>query len=269
MTLPTVFAIAGCVGILISIFGGGIRAKQIEIDRISKQTRIASGLIGALLIVLAIWLSFPSPLSIFSPEKTVESSLTQTSTDTPDSTGTSPTDTPSPSTGKKSPVTVNLPYMPDESGSVTEYGHIGTGYSHPPQAGDLNNNEPIRGFLSFDLGVIPDGAVIHSAKIILPESIEVLGEPIPSFGSLKFEALYYGLTLVPEAYDSSSYLVIQDTYGKPSDIGVTTAIEMGLKLEYRRFQVRFKFAYRTNNDDKADEFIINEDPILEVVYDLP
>jgi ricin-type beta-trefoil lectin protein len=61
MTLPIVFAIAGSIALLVGLFGGGVKAKEIEVPRISVWSRISSSLIGAALITVAIWLSFISP----------------------------------------------------------------------------------------------------------------------------------------------------------------------------------------------------------------
>ena len=61
MTLPTVLAIAGCFALLIALFGGGVKAKEIEVPEISAWQRIISGLVGAVLIGIALWASFYTP----------------------------------------------------------------------------------------------------------------------------------------------------------------------------------------------------------------
>lgn len=197
------------------------------------------------------------------PTPTSTNTPTPTSTNTP--TPTTPVVTPTPSS-------VNLPFMMDESGWVTQNGLLGTGSRHAPQAGDLNNAAVVRGFLSFDLTGMPGNAIVHSAKLILPDP-EVLGEPFPSFGSLKFEALWYGLSLAPAAYGTPGYLTLQNTYGGPGPvIGVTAGVEEAISQGYRRFQIRFNFSRDTDGDRSADEYIIpvhRDEPILEVVYILP
>ena len=57
MTLPIVLAISGCIALLVGLFGGGVKAKEIELPRISTFPRISSGIFGIALIGIAIWLS--------------------------------------------------------------------------------------------------------------------------------------------------------------------------------------------------------------------
>ncbi len=184
-----------------------------------------------------------------------------------------PTPIPTPVPPTPTPSTENLAFMVDESGWVTQFGQTGTGATHPPQAGDFNNNAPVRGFLSFDITSIPSAAIVSSSALILPDP-EILGEPFPAFGSVKFEAVWYGLSLTPNAYDTSGYLVLQNAFGQPSGrIGVTAGIREAISLGYERFQIRFAFAASTDQDGSADEYIIRQvdraggGPILEVVYD--
>lgn len=59
MTLPVVLAIAGSIALLVGLFGGGVKAKEIEVPKISALPRISSSLVGILLIGVAIWLSLP------------------------------------------------------------------------------------------------------------------------------------------------------------------------------------------------------------------
>lgn len=167
--------------------------------------------------------------------------------------------------------TEQLPFMVNESGSVTPYGQVGIGVEHPPQAGDLNNNVPIRGFLSFDLTGISRDALLHKAELNLQQA-GPQGEVFPSFGTLTFEALWYGLSLTPSAYDSPAYALIQETYGKPGSVlGVTGALEKALKNGHRRFQVRFRFAVDTDRDNDGEIYwvpIHSAEPTLQVVYRL-
>ncbi len=161
--------------------------------------------------------------------------------------------------------------MIDESGWVTQYGQVGTGATHPPQAGDFNNNTVVRGFLSFDLTSIPSDATIQSARLILQEP-NIIGEPFPGFGSMTFEAVWYGLSLVPTAYDMPGYLVLQNAFGQPGPvIGVTAGIDEALRRGYGRFQIRFSFSAGTDGEGSADEYIVpvgrpDGIPVLEVVY---
>jgi hypothetical protein len=66
MTLQIVLAIAGSVALLAGLFGGGIKAKEIEVPKITMWARIFSSLVGVALIGVAIRLpnTPPSPESI-------------------------------------------------------------------------------------------------------------------------------------------------------------------------------------------------------------
>jgi hypothetical protein len=85
MTLPIILAIAGSVALLVGLFGGGIKAKEIEVPKISILARIFSSLVGIVLIVTAI--RFPNP-----PQSTEQ-----------------PTSTPIPAT---KPAPIELPIIP-------------------------------------------------------------------------------------------------------------------------------------------------------------
>src|SRR5271157_2435290 len=71
MTLPSILAIAGCVALVISLLGGGIEAIKVIIPKISFWSRVSLGLLGCVLIGIAVWLyvatSLPSPITINSP----------------------------------------------------------------------------------------------------------------------------------------------------------------------------------------------------------
>ena len=59
MTVPVVLAIAGVVSIFLSIWGGGIKAKEVEIPPASSRARNIIGVIGLVFIGISIWLSTP------------------------------------------------------------------------------------------------------------------------------------------------------------------------------------------------------------------
>ena len=102
MTLPSILAIAGCVALVISLLGGGIEAIKVIIPKISFWSRVSLGLLGSVLIGIAVWLyvatSLPSPIM---PSPQLSSAITATSTTiTQASAASSPSKTPMP------PVTV-------------------------------------------------------------------------------------------------------------------------------------------------------------------
>jgi hypothetical protein len=115
MTLQLVLATAGSIALLVGLFGGGVKAKEIEVPKINVWPRILSSLIGIMLIGVAIKLPNPaSPSAVPTPMPnlpTESASLHEQislapplPTNTPPSTPTAtqtptvpPTDTPSPS----------------------------------------------------------------------------------------------------------------------------------------------------------------------------
>gem|GEM_PF-6555128 len=101
LTLQIVLAIAGCVALLAGLFGGGIKAKELEVPRISASARLFSSLVGMLLIGVAIQLPSlapqapePTPTPIPSVPQSITSVL-PTATDVPTAMPTNtPTNTP-------------------------------------------------------------------------------------------------------------------------------------------------------------------------------
>jgi hypothetical protein len=59
ITLQIVLAIAGSVALLVGLFGGGVKAKEIEVSKLSPVSRMFSIFIGIVMIGAATWLSFP------------------------------------------------------------------------------------------------------------------------------------------------------------------------------------------------------------------
>lgn len=165
--------------------------------------------------------------------------------------------------------TLSLPYMADEDGYVVNDSMVGNG---PPQAGDYMHNYYVRGFLSFDLTSFPSGAVVRQAMLVLPEP-DIIGEPFQNLGNLKFEAVYYGKSLVPAAYDTLTYMVLLDSNGQPSPmIEVSAGIKEAISRGYSRFQIRFSFSLSTDYDWYPELYILpvyEDAPTLEVVYSLP
>lgn len=180
-----------------------------------------------------------------------------------------PTISPSNSTS----ATVKLFFMANESGQVTNFGNVYTGLDHAPRAGDYNNNEIVRGFISFDLTEIDDNAEINSATLKFVKSTET-GAEFPNFGALRFEFLYYGLSLTKEAYDIPAEALILETYNEPTMIDVTDALRRAKRQGYPRFQIRFSFSTGTDNDDKGEVYWIPVHdtagvPVLTVTYNVP
>lgn len=60
MTVPVVFAIAGVAALFFSIWGRGLKAKEVEIPPPPRQARLIVGFVGFVFIGASIWLSIPN-----------------------------------------------------------------------------------------------------------------------------------------------------------------------------------------------------------------
>jgi len=60
MTVPVVLAIAGVVALFLGVWGGGIKAKEIEIPPAPPKARVIVGVVGLVFIGISIWLSTPT-----------------------------------------------------------------------------------------------------------------------------------------------------------------------------------------------------------------
>jgi hypothetical protein len=64
MGIEAILTIVGGVALLVGIFGGGVKAKEIEVPPIHTGLRVVSALTGIVLIVIAIFLSKPELLQV-------------------------------------------------------------------------------------------------------------------------------------------------------------------------------------------------------------
>ena len=166
---------------------------------------------------------------------------------------------------------VQLPLVDDGSGWINEAGQVGFGPDHPVQAGDGANNEAIRGFLSFDLSVIPNGATVQSAQLILPATapgLEIQGQPFNDLDCLLLEAVEFTLPLNATAYNALAFpITCENTPLERVDvlIDVEDAIFEGLG----RLQIRFSFEAPADGDNAADLYILRTSPQVEIVYTVP
>lgn len=56
MTVSVVFAIAGVIALLFGVIGGGIKAKEVEVPRLSTNVRIFTIIVGLALIGTTVWI---------------------------------------------------------------------------------------------------------------------------------------------------------------------------------------------------------------------
>lgn len=107
MTVPIILAIIGGIALLIGLFGGGVKAKEIEIPKIPGWPRLFSAGVGVILLGISVWLySSPPPAVVAtltppatSPELNINTPMwtaTQPVPDTPTTEPLLPTETPIP-----------------------------------------------------------------------------------------------------------------------------------------------------------------------------
>ena len=63
MTLPVVLGIAGCIALLAGLFGGGVKAKELEVPKLPKGPRILSIVGGLILVGSAVFVYLRNPSS--------------------------------------------------------------------------------------------------------------------------------------------------------------------------------------------------------------
>ncbi len=128
-----------------------------------------------------------------------------------------------------------------EEGQVRRDGYV----EQEPQVGDTKNGTPVQAFLSFDISMIPERAIIKAAYLDLTAA-STFGEPFRNLGMLRAYECRYG-TL------SSKNFVVSPSEGVPLhsfsfliDEPVTSsllvsAIQNRVKEGSTRFQLRLQF----------------------------
>ncbi len=141
----------------------------------------------------------------------------------------------------------------DGSGSTTEGILVGNGELLAP-IGEL----VARGFMSFDLSVIPAGATIESIEFRFYQK-DVQGDPYGKLGNLVLEHVDYGASLDDSAYSipalDSAMLDMQTSPGQwyvLSDPILASWVQSNLAAGRPRFQLRLQFRQETDGDGLED-----------------
>lgn len=165
--------------------------------------------------------------------------------------------------------TVQLPPVADGSGWVSQSGEVNVGLDAPAQGGDLDNNQPVRGFFSYDLAQIPDGVTIESARLNFGAAeTSIAGAPFGDLGCLLLEAVEFDLPLDVADFDASAFY-IDCVNERPSTVDVAIDVQDALDFDLPYLQIRFGYDVATDNDGAADLFLVRSAPTLEVVYTTP
>jgi hypothetical protein len=161
---------------------------------------------------------------------------------------------------------VELFFITAESGQVRRDGYVGS----EPNVGDTKAGVAIQAFLSFDISMIPQGAIIKSASLDATDA-SVVGFP-NQLGLLSVYSCHYSAL-------SSKDFVIGPTTGaiyttslllsKPLGSNLlTNAIQKQVDAGSSRFQLRFQFEKPYYYNNQADYLALGEGrPRLTVEYE--
>ena len=166
--------------------------------------------------------------------------------------------------------TITLTAISTEGCSIRSDGSV---HAALPNVGDTNLNLSSQVFASFDMTVIPAGAIIQQVKLTF-SGYDTLGNPFGGLGCLRMYLQDYGM------FDAGDYFAgaplgalarwcavgeLAVVYSGDSNFGS----QVQLKVGSNRFQVRFQFnEHATNSDGVVDmvRFGVNR---MDVTYYIP
>lgn len=136
---------------------------------------------------------------------------------------------------------IELYSVAHEDGHVRQDGYVG----QEPQVGDAKNGTPIQAFLSFDISMIPQGAVIKAAYLDLTAA-SVFGDPFKNLGMLHVYEYRYSTLSAKDFVVGPGPGVPLYSFKFLVDEPVTShilvsAIQERVDERSTRFQVRFQF----------------------------
>lgn len=125
------------------------------------------------------------------------------------------------------------------------------------QAGDSVTNLGYRGFVSFDLAGIPDGATVLSATLRLVQE-KVSGDPYGSMGPVLVDQVVFGSVLESGAYGRSFPInqgfatLSTDAVLEAKSVDATAPVQADLASLRTRSQFRLRFAVESDLDAAFD-----------------
>lgn len=166
--------------------------------------------------------------------------------------------------------TITLTAISTEGGSIRSDGSV---HAALPNVGDNNQNLSSQVFASFDMTVIPAGAIIQQVKLYF-SGYDTLGNPFGSLGCLRMYRQDYGVFEASDYFGGAPLGALARwcaegelavIYSGDSNFGS----QVQLKVGSIRFQMRFQFnEHATNSDGVADmvRFGVNR---MDVTYYIP
>lgn len=155
------------------------------------------------------------------------------------------------------PDKVELYSIVEEDGQVRRDGYVG----QEPDVGDTKSGTTIQAFLSFDISMIPENAIITSATIDLTNAA-LIGAPFSKLGMLLFFDCQY-TTLKASNFVIGPVLgAIQTIPGPPSQPITSNilakAIQKQVDAGSSRFQLRFQFEKPQFYNNQPDYLALGE-----------
>jgi hypothetical protein len=179
---------------------------------------------------------------------------------------------------------LNLVSEAGRDGTVVSNGNFSASF---PQifVGDSPDNFGLRGFFSFDLSAIPQGAVgAGNARLALFKE-KVDGNPYASLGSpMRLDHVSYGDGLAGEDYDTPSLADLGsfDTSASPASGSISADVLRSVQNDLanraargNRSQYRLSFANATDNNSTGDRAVFTASesgtnrPVLSISYFIP
>ena len=140
-------------------------------------------------------------------------------------------------------------------------GHIraAASISSAPNVGDDSTNEPLRGYLSWDLSSIPAGSTVETASLDLTAASIGQGSPFADLGDLEAGATDYG-TLDPSDWSVTSTPIASFSGLPVAALDVTGQVAAAVGGSQDSFQVILRFASDTDGNADPDWVGISEAP---------
>jgi hypothetical protein len=152
---------------------------------------------------------------------------------------------------------VELYSIAAEDGQVRRDGYVG----QEPDVGDTISGTTIQAFLSFDISMIPEDAVVTSATLDLTNAA-ILGDPFSKLGMLLFYDCQYN-TLKASDFIIGPVLGAIQTIPVPPSEPITSyilakAVQKQIDAGNPRFQLRFQFEKPQFYNNQADYMALGE-----------
>lgn len=172
---------------------------------------------------------------------------------------------------ESAPVSLDLPYLPSESGLVTSGGGLN---ALTVAAGDSVSNQGVEAFLSFDISGVPAGATIQTASLRLIGGGQVRGDPFGGLGCMRAYVHNYGVVDVgdftpPGAPGGFASWCSAAEVSSPFT-GNALILAVQSRVGSTRFQIRLQFRDAlTDGDGVIDDVLIIAPVFLTVTYTAP